>query len=88
MWTARILPLVGFVVLGGFFLLSGQKLSVDDILNYTPSEPILAVLFLWLAFALKSLSLVFPVVALFAVSGQLSPSPLPSRSIPSASPSR
>ena len=76
MWTARILPLVGFVVLGGFFLLSGQKLSVDDILNYTPSEPILAVLFLWLAFALKSLSLVFPVVALFAVSGQLFPLPI------------
>ena len=75
MWTARILPLVGFVVLGGFFLLSGQKLSVDDILDYTPSEPILAVLFLWLAFALKSLSLVFPVVALFAVSGQLFPLP-------------
>lgn len=76
MWTARILPLVGFVVLGGFFLLSGKKLSVDDILNYTPSEPVLAVLFLWLAFALKSLSLVFPVVALFAVSGQLFPLPI------------
>ena len=76
MWTARILPLVGFVVLGGFFLLSGKKLSVDDILNYTPSEPVLAVLFLWLAFALKSLSLVFPVVALFAVSGQLFPLPV------------
>ena len=88
MWTARILPLIGFVVMGGFFLFSGQKISVDAILAYTPSEPILAVLFLWLAFALKSLSLVFPVVALFAVSGQLSRSPLPSRSIPSALPSR
>ena len=76
MWTARIVPLVGFVVLGGFFLLSGQKLTVDDILNFTPSEPLLAVLFLWLAFALKSLSLVFPVVALFAVSGQLFPLPV------------
>ncbi|MBR3586343.1 MAG: TVP38/TMEM64 family protein [Oscillospiraceae bacterium] len=76
MWTARILPLIGFVVMGGFFLFSGQKISVDAILAYTPSEPILAVLFLWLAFALKSLSLVFPVIALFAVSGQLFPLPI------------
>ena len=76
MWTARILPIIGFLILGGFFLVSGRKLSVDDILSYTPSEPMLAALFLWLAFALKSLSLVFPVVALFAVSGQLFPLPV------------
>ena len=49
---------------------------MEAILAYTPSEPILAVLFLWLAFALKSLSLVFPVIALFAVSGQLFPLPI------------
>ena len=71
MWTARIIPLVGLAVVGGLFLFSGRSFSVDDILNYTPSEPLLAVLFLWFAFGLKSLSLVFPVIALFAVSGQL-----------------
>lgn len=76
MWTARILPLIGMAVVGGLFLFSGHSLTVDDVLDYTPSEPLLAALFLWLAFALKSLSLVFPVLLLFAVSGQLFPLPV------------
>ena len=71
MWIARIVPLVGMAAVGLLFLFSGRSISVEDILNYTPSEPLLAVLFLWLGFALKSLSLVFPIYALFAVSGQL-----------------
>ena len=76
MWTARILPLIGLLIVGGLFLLSGRSVTVDDILNYTPSEPLLAALFLWLAFAVKSLSLVFPVYVLFAVSGQIFPLPV------------
>ena len=76
MWTARILPLIGMATVGGLFLFSGRSLTVDDILNYTPSEPLLAALFLWMAFALKSLSLVFPILLLFAVSGQLFPLPV------------
>ena len=76
MWTARILPLIGMVTVGGLFLFSGRSLTVDDILNYTPSEPLLAALFLWMAFALKSLSLVFPILLLFAVSGQFFPLPV------------
>ncbi len=76
MWTARILPLIGLCVLGGLFFISGRTVTVEDILNYTPSEPLLAACFLWLAFALKSLSLVFPVYVLFAVSGQIFPLPV------------
>ncbi len=76
MWTARILPLVGLCTALVFLLSSGRSLTVEDILNYTPSEPLLAALFLWLAFALKSLSLVFPVYVLFAVSAQLFPLPV------------
>ena len=71
MWTSRIIPLLGLAAVGGFFLFSGRSITIEDILHYTPSEPLLAALFLWLAFALKSLSLVFPILALFAVSGQL-----------------
>ncbi len=76
MWVSRILPLVCMAVAVSWVLLSGRSVTVDDILNYTPSQPLLAALFLWLAFALKSLSLVFPVVLLFAVSGQLFPLPV------------
>ena len=75
MWTARILPLIGLLTVGILYLRSGRSITVDDILNYTPAEPLLAVLFLWIGFALKSLSMVFPVYALFAVSGQLFPLP-------------
>ncbi len=76
MWTARILPLLGMAAVGGLILFSGRSITVEDILNYTPSEPLYAILFLWMAFALKSLSLVFPVLVLFAVSGQLFPLPI------------
>lgn len=76
MWVSRILPLLCMAAAVTWVLLSGRSVTVDDILNYTPSQPVLAALFLWLAFALKSLSLVFPVVLLFAVSGQLFPLPL------------
>ncbi|MBQ9661611.1 MAG: TVP38/TMEM64 family protein [Oscillospiraceae bacterium] len=76
MWIARILPLLGLAAAGGLILFSGRSITVEDILNYTPSEPLLAALFLWLGFALKSLSLVFPIYALFAVSGQLFPLPV------------
>ncbi|MDO4972636.1 MAG: VTT domain-containing protein [Eubacteriales bacterium] len=76
MWTARLLPLLGLAVGLGWLLLSGRSLTVDEILDYTPAQPLLAALFLWLAFALKSLSMVFPVLLLFAVSGQLFPLPV------------
>ena len=75
-WTARILPLAGLAGALSWLLLSGRTITAEDILNYTPAEPLLAALFLWLAFALKSLSMVFPVLLLFAVSGQLFPLPV------------
>ena len=76
MWTARIIPVLGLLVLGGMYLFSGRSVTVQDILDYTPSEPLLAALFLWVGFALKSLSLVFPIYVLFGVSGQLFPLPV------------
>ena len=76
MWAARILPLAGLAGAVGWLLLSGHSITIEDILDYTPSQPLQAALFLWLAFALKSLSMVFPVMLLFAVSGQLFPLPI------------
>ena len=76
MWTARILPLAGLTAALAWLLLSGHSITVEDVLSYTPAQPLRAALFLWLAFALKSLSMVFPVYLLFAVSGQLFPLPV------------
>lgn len=75
MWTARILPLSGMAAALAWLLLSGRSITVEDILSYTPAQPLLAAAFLWLGFALKSLSMVFPVYVLFAVSGQIFPLP-------------
>lgn len=71
----RLLPLLcmGAAIL--LFLTRWKDLTVDDFLSYTPSQPLLAMLFLWLAFAVKSLSIMFPVMLLFAVSGRLFPLP-------------
>ena len=70
-WLFRVLPFACMLLLAWLWLRSGRDFSIDDLVAYTPKEPLRAVLFLWLAFALKSLSLVFPVMLLFAVSGQL-----------------
>ena len=75
MWTARILPLAGMAAALAWILLSGHSFSVEDILSYTPAQPLLAAAFRWLGFALKGLSMVFPVYVLFAVSGQIFPLP-------------
>lgn len=76
MWVSRLLPLCGMTAVLCWMLLTGRSVTVEDILNYTPARPALAVLFLWLAFAFKSLSLIFPIMVLYAVSGQLFPLPM------------
>lgn len=75
-WAVRLLPLLcmGGAVL--WYWKTGRTVELEDLLHYTPSQPLLAVLFLWVVFALKSLSLVFPVLLLFAVSGRLFPLPV------------
>lgn len=72
----RALPIFGMGAAVIWFFVSGRELSVEELLSYTPAEPLLAALFLWLAFAAKSLSLMFPVLLLFAVAGRLFPLPL------------
>lgn len=72
----HLLPLLCIGVAVLLFLTRWKNLTVDDFLSYTPSEPLLAMLFLWLAFAVKSLSIMFPVMLLFAVSGRLFPLPV------------
>lgn len=76
MWISRLLPFGCMAAALCWMLLSGRSVTVEDILHYTPAQPALAALFLWLAFALKSLSMVFPIMVLFAVGGQLFPLPV------------
>ena len=72
----RALPLLGLGIAVLWVLLSGQELSVDTILSYTPARPLLAFLFILLLYALKSLSLMLPILVLDAVCGILFPLPI------------
>lgn len=67
----RLLPLLCMAAAAIWFLSSGRHMTIEDMLNYTPTQPLLAALFMLLAFALKSMTLLFPVMLLFAVSGRL-----------------
>lgn len=72
----RALPLVGLGCAALWLWLSGEDLSVDTVLSYTPRLPLLAVLFLLLLYGLKSLSLMLPILLLDTVCGVLFPLPI------------
>ena len=72
----RCLPLLGMAGAMLWLFLSGEKLSVDTVLSYTPKIPLLAALFLLLLYALKSLSLTLPILLLDTVCGVLFPLPV------------
>jgi len=69
----RLLPVAAMLILAGLLLLSGRKLTLHTVLSYTPSSPFRAAAALLLMYALKSLSIVFPILALFAAGGFLFP---------------
>lgn len=72
----RCLPLLGMAGALLWLWLSGEKLSVDTVLSYTPELPLLAALFLLLLYGLKSLSLTLPILLLDSVCGVLFPLPV------------
>lgn len=72
----RALPLLGLSCAAFWLWRSGRALSVDTILSYTPRLPLLAALFLLLLYALKSVSLMLPILLLDTACGVLFPLPL------------
>ena len=71
----RALPLLGLAAAALWLWRSGERFSLDTILRYTPARPLLAALFLLLLYALKSLSLMLPVLLLDTACGVLFPLP-------------
>lgn len=71
----RALPLLGLAAAAVWLWRSGQELSLETILRWTPSRPGLAALFLLLLYALKSVSLMLPVLLLDTACGVLFPLP-------------
>lgn len=65
-WAALIIVII----------VNKDKITVDAIISYTPSNLFLAALVLLLLFALKSLSVFFASIVLYTVSGLLFPMPI------------
>lgn len=75
----RLLRMVPFLFIAAavlWFILYGRHLTIDDVLHYSPEQPLFAALYVWLAFTIKSLSIFFPVMLLFAIGGMLFPLPI------------
>ena len=71
----KLIPIAAIIIMWIVFTVivkkSGQPLSVNTILRYTPENTILAAGILLLLFALKSLTVVFPLSILYLASGIL-----------------
>ena len=71
--AAGCIPLAFLAALLIHYAATGGSLSVADILNYTPSEPLLAALVMIGFFLCKSLSIFFPVSVLCLACGLMFP---------------
>lgn len=70
------LALILYVLLIAIVFISTRDFSIDKLLAYTPESPFLAALFLFGLYALKSISVVFPIILLQIASGFLFPAPI------------
>lgn len=71
----KYLPAVLMGVCIVLFLLFGMDLEAEEILSWSPSNPWLAALFLIALYAVKSMTVFFPLVVLYLVGGLLFPLP-------------
>lgn len=69
----QIAPLLMLAVMAVVYFTSLRNLSVEELIEYTPEEPVLAAVVICLMYALKSLSFFFPMAVLAALSGAVLP---------------
>lgn len=71
----KTLPLLICIVIIVLFLASGNDITVQTVLSYTPESPFAAAMVILLFYALKSVSFVFPIAILQIAAGHLFPTP-------------
>lgn len=71
----KYLPIALMAVCVVLFLLLGGDLDAGDLLDWSPANPWLAALFLVALYAVKSMSVFFPLVVLYLAGGLLFPLP-------------
>lgn len=67
----RTLPLILCIAFILIYLFCGSDISAETILQYAPSNPLLAAMFLILLYGIKSLSIFFPIMILYVAGGFL-----------------
>lgn len=67
--TKKYLPPVMIILGLVLYFTIGRNLTIIDLLNYTPGNIYLGVISLLFMYLLKSISIIFPVVSLFILSG-------------------
>lgn len=69
----KLLPFTLCILLILCYLVFGEEISVQTIINYTPQSPFLATIILFLMYGTKSVSVVFPLIILEIAGGHLFP---------------
>lgn len=72
----KTLPLIVCIIFIVLFLASGNDITVQTILSYTPESPLAAAIVILLLYALKSVSFVFPIAVLQIATGHLFQTPI------------
>ncbi len=71
----KALPLIACIIFIVLFLASGNDITVQTVLSYTPDSPFAAAIVILLLYALKSVSFVFPIAVLQIAAGHLFQTP-------------
>lgn len=71
----KALPLIACIIFIVLFLASGNDITVQTVLSYTPESPFAAAIVILLLYALKSVSFVFPIAVLQIAAGHLFQTP-------------
>lgn len=76
-YKKKLIPFIAIALMCIVFIfidkITGEPLSVHTIIKYTPKDPILAAIVILLLYALKSLTVVFPLAILFLANGIIFP---------------
>lgn len=72
----KTIPLIICIIFIVLFLASGNDITVQTVLDYTPESPFAAAIVILLLYALKSVSFVFPIAVLQIATGHLFQTPV------------
>lgn len=72
----KIIPILAMIVCVAAFLLVGQSLTQQDLVDWLPQNHILAALIVIALYAAKSLTVFFPLLTLYLLSGIIFPLPI------------